>query len=112
MDFSPSPAQQAIVDAVAKACRPFDDDYWSQRDRDGEFPHDFHRAMADAGVLGLTMPEEHGGSGLGIVEATLVMHEVARSSGAQSAASAIHINIFGPHPILEFGTDEQRAAIR
>ena len=108
MDFEPTPQQRAVAAAAAEACKPFGDDYWYARDQDGQFPHEFHRAMAEAGVLGLTMPEEHGGSGLGIVEATLVMHEVARSSGAQSAASAIHINIFGPHPILRFGSEEQQ----
>jgi acyl-CoA dehydrogenase len=109
MQLEPTAEQQAIAAAAAEACKPFDDDYWYQRDQDGVFPEQFHRAMAEAGVLGLTMPEEFGGSGLGIVEATLVMHEVARSSGAQSAASAIHINIFGPHPILHFGTEDQKA---
>ena len=108
MDFSLTAEQTALCRSVEDACSRFDDDYWYERDQSHDFPHDFHQAMADAGVLGIAMPEEYGGTGLGVVEAALVMHEVARSSGAQSAASAIHINIFGPHPIVRFGTDEQR----
>ena len=108
MDFSLTPDQQSICDAVQKACAPFDDDYWLERDRTGEFPFDFHRTMADGGWLGIAMPEQYGGAGLGVTEAALMMHTVANSAGAMSAASAIHINIFGPHAIVVFGTDEQK----
>jgi acyl-CoA dehydrogenase len=108
MDFSLTPDQQAICNEVPKACAVFDDDYWLEHDRTGEFPVDFHRAMADGGWLGITMPEEFGGAGLGATEAALMMHAVANSSGAMSAASAIHINIFGPHPIVVFGSEEQK----
>ena len=108
MDFALNAEQQAICDEVQKACTPFDDDYWLEHDRSGEFPSDFHRAMAAGGWLGITMPEEYGGAGLGATEAALLMHTVANSSGAMSAASAIHINIFGPHPIVVFGSEEQK----
>jgi len=108
MDFSLTPDQQAICNEVPKACAVFDDDYWLEHDRTGEFPVDFHRAMADGGWLGIAMPEEFGGAGLGATEAALMMHAVANSSGAMSAASAIHINIFGPHPIVVFGSEEQK----
>ena len=110
MDFSLTPEQEAIRDNVAKVCADFGDDYWLEHDRTGEFPDDFHRAMADGGWLGIAMPEEYGGAGLGLTEAAIMMHQVAKSSGAMSAASAIHINIFGPHPVVVFGTDEQKAA--
>ena len=108
MDFSLTSEQQAIRDSVHKICAVFDDDYWLERDRTGEFPSDFYQAIADGGWLGITMPEAHGGSGLGVTEAALMMHTVAGSSGAMSAASAIHMNIFGPHPIVVFGSDEQQ----
>jgi acyl-CoA dehydrogenase len=108
MDFALNAEQQAICDEVQKACAPFNDEYWLERDKTGEFPHDFHRAMAAGGWLGITMPEEYGGAGLGATEAALMMHTVANSSGAMSAASAIHINIFGPHPIVVFGSEEQK----
>ena len=110
MDFSLTPEHEAIRDNVAKVCADFGDDYWLEHDRTGEFPDDFHRAMADGGWLGIAMPEEYGGAGLGLTEAAIMMHQVAKSSGAMSAASAIHINIFGPHPVVVFGTDEQKAA--
>ena len=109
MEFSLTPEQEAIRDGVAKVCAAFDDHYWLERDRSGTFPSDFHRAMADGGWLGIAMPERYGGAGLGVTEAALMMHAVAGSSGAMSAASAIHINIFGPHPIAVFGTAEQKA---
>ncbi len=108
MDLSTSPQQEALLASVRQACARFDDDYWLDLDNRAEFPFEFHTAMAEAGVLGIAMPEQYGGTGLGVTEAALVMHEVARSSGAMSAASAIHINIFGPHPIVVFGTEEQR----
>ena len=99
---------EALRQSVNRACKQFDDDYWYQLDQSAEFPREFHAAMADLGILGLTMPEEFGGSALGVTEAAVVMHEVARSSGAMSAASAIHINIFGPHPIVHHGSQAQR----
>jgi acyl-CoA dehydrogenase len=108
MDFSLTEEQQAICDEVRRTCAAFDDDYWLEHDRSAEFPFDFHHAMAAGGWLGIAMPEEYGGAGLGAVEAALMMHTVANSSGAMSAASAIHINIFGPHPIVVFGSDEQK----
>jgi acyl-CoA dehydrogenase len=108
MDFSLTPDQQAVCDAVQKICTGFDDDYWLARDKSGEFPEEFYRAVADGGWLGIAMPEEYGGAGLGVTEAALMMHAVASSAGAMSAASTIHLNIFGPHPIVVFGTDEQK----
>jgi acyl-CoA dehydrogenase len=108
MDFTLTPDQEAIRENVERLCARFDDDYWLDRDDTGEFPADFHQAMAAAGWLGIAMPEEFGGAALGVTEAAILMHTVARSSGAMSAASAIHINIFGPHPIVVFGTAEQK----
>ena len=108
MDFSLTAEQQAICDEVQKTCTAFDDEYWLERDKTASFPFEFYRAMADGGWLGITMPEEFGGAGLGAIEAALMMHTVANSSGAMSAASAVHINIFGPHPIVVFGTEEQK----
>ncbi len=108
MDFSLTEEQEAIRDNVAKVCGDFGDDYWLEHDRTGEFPDDFHAAMAAGGWLGIAMPEEFGGAGLGLTEAAIMMHQVAKSPGAMSAASAIHINIFGPHPVVVFGNDEQK----
>ena len=98
----------AIRDGVRAVVTRFDDDYWLTRDEDGKFPFEFHRAMADAGWLGITMPEAYGGAGLGVTEAAIMMHEVASHGGGMTSASAVHINLFGPHPIVVKGTDDQK----
>ncbi len=108
MEFGWSEQHQQIRKAVERLCAGFDLDYWRERDAEGGFPHDFHRAMAEGGWLGIAMPEEFGGSGLGIVEATVLMQAVAQSGAGMSGCSAVHLNIFGPHPIVRHGTDEQR----
>ena len=100
-------SQTTILNSVRSVVAQFDDDYWLQLDRTGEFPHAFYDEMAKGGWLGIAMPEEVGGAGLGIFEAALIMHTVANSPGGMSAASAIHINIFGPHPIVVHGTEDQ-----
>jgi acyl-CoA dehydrogenase len=100
--------QQAIVDGVTAVCRRFGDDYWIKAEADERFPKEFHRAMADDGWLGVTMPEQFGGAGLGIKEAALVMHTAASHGGAMAAASSIHMNMFGPHPMVVHGTAEQK----
>jgi acyl-CoA dehydrogenase len=107
MDFALSENQQAIRDAVARICSNFDDAYWLNKDRDGGFPHDFHQSMADAGWLGICIPEKFGGSGLGVVEAAIMMRTIAESGAGMSGASAVHINVFGLNPVVVFGTDEQ-----
>jgi acyl-CoA dehydrogenase len=100
--------QRAIREGVRAVVTRFGDDYWLDRDEDGEFPFAFHKAMADAGWLGITMPEEYGGAGLGVTEASIMMHEVASHGGAMAAASTVHVNLFGPHPILVHGTQDQK----
>ena len=64
--------------------------------------------MADAGWLGITMPAEYGGAGLGVTEAAIMMHEVASHGGGMAATSAVHINLFGPHPIVVVGSEDQK----
>lgn len=108
MSFTLSDEQLAIVDALQNLCARFDDDYWLARDRDGSFPHDFHQALAQAGWLGIAMPETFGGSGLGMREAALMMHTISRSGAGFTGASAVHMNIFGLNPVVVFGSDEQR----
>lgn len=108
MDFTFSPEQEQIRDAVARICAQFDADYWLEADRTGTFPHDFCAALAADGWLGIAMPTDYGGSGLGMTEAALMMQTIAQSGAAMSGASAVHMNIFGPNPIVVFGTDEQK----
>ena len=104
----PTEDQLAIKDAVERTCSQFDDEYWRDIDETGEWPEAFTKAMAEGGWLGVAMPEEVGGAGLGLTEASIVMHTVARSGAGFSGASAIHLNIFGPKPLEIFGSDEQR----
>ncbi|UCE31430.1 MAG: acyl-CoA/acyl-ACP dehydrogenase, partial [Burkholderiales bacterium] len=107
MDFNLTEEQAAIRDAVARVCAQFDDAYWLARDRDGRFPDEFVDAFAKNGWFGVTMPQEYGGAGLGVTEAALVMREIGRLGSA--AISSVHINLFGPHPVVVFGTPEQKA---
>jgi len=101
--------QEEIRQSILRICAQFDDEYWLERDRNGGFPHELHKAMADGGWLGIAMPEEVGGAGLGITEATIMMQAIAESGAGASGASAIHMNIFGLNPVVKYGTDEQRA---
>jgi acyl-CoA dehydrogenase len=108
VDFSFTPEQESIREAIERLCAPFDADYWLRKDREGGFPDDFHRALAEAGWLGIAMPPEHGGAGLGITEAALMMQAISASGAGLSGASAVHMNIFGLHPVVVFGTDAQK----
>jgi acyl-CoA dehydrogenase len=108
MDFALTAQQEAIRDAIAKVCAGFDDTYWLNKDRKGGFPHDFYKALAEGGWLGICVPEAYGGSGLGIAEAAIMMRTIAESGAGMSGASAVHINIFGLNPVVVFGTEEQR----
>ncbi len=109
MNFELSEDQQAIIDAVEKTASQFDETYWLERDRDGHFPEEFYRAMVDGGWIGIAIPEEYGGAGLGITEGMLMMMTVAQTScGGMSAASSLHMNIFGPRSIVAFANEEQK----
>jgi len=108
VDFSFTPEQEAIRDAVSRICARFDLDYWLTRDREGGFPHDFHAALAQDGWLGIAMPQEYGGAGLGITEAALMMQTIARSGAGMSGASAVHMNIFSLNPVVVLASDEQK----
>ena len=108
MDFAFTDDQQNIREAVLKHCSQFSDEYWLEKDRSGEFPTEFHKSMADAGWLGVAMPESVGGAGLGITEAAVMMQAVAESGGGMSAASSIHLPVFGLEPVMLYGTEEQQ----
>jgi len=108
MDFALTDQQQQIRDEVAKLCARFDDTYWLERDRTATFPDAFFVAMAEGNWLGIAMPEEYGGAGLGITEAAILMQAVAESGACMSGASAIHLNIFGLNPVVVFATEAQK----
>ena len=91
MDFELSDAQKEIVAGVRSMCERFPDEYWRGKDSRKRISRtSFTKPSPTAGYLGIAIPEEYGGSGLGITEAALVMREVAYA-GAMNAASSIHL---------------------
>ena len=111
MNFALTAEQEAIREAIFRVCADFDAEYWLQKDRHGGFPLDFHKAIADSGWLGICMPEEYGGAGLGIMEAAIMVQAISESGAGMSGVSAIHMNIFGLNPVVVFGTPEQKQRI-
>jgi acyl-CoA dehydrogenase len=110
MSFELTEDQELIRKAVAELAGKFDDHYWMEKDLAHEFPQEFYDAIAKGGWLGMTIPEEYGGHGLGITEATLLLEEIARSGAAMNGASAIHLSIFGMQPVVKHGSDELKKA--
>ena len=110
MDFTPDPDHEAIRDAVRRLCGRFDDAYWRACDSEHRFPWDFYRAMADGGWVGIAIPEEYGGGGRGITEASIVLEEVAASGAAMNGCSAVHLSIFGMNPVVKHGSEQMRSA--
>lgn len=109
MNFEISEDQVAIRSAVEDVCAPFDDEYWGHKDKIGGFPEDFYCALASKGWLGIAMPQEYGGAGLGISEAALMMETISATGAGLSGASAVHMNVFGLHPVVVHGNAEQKA---
>jgi acyl-CoA dehydrogenase len=108
MQFALSPEQEAVRDAVTRVCAQFDDAFWLAKDRDGGFPVELHQALARDGWLGICMPEEYGGAGLGIAEAAVMMQAISQSGAGMTGASAVHMNIFGLQPVVVFGSAAQK----
>ena len=108
MDFQESSEHTQLRELVRQLCAPFDDMYWLACDTEHRFPQEFFEVFAASGLLGLCIPEEYGGSGAGVTEASILMEEVAASGGALSACTTIHIALFGLLPIIKHGSDEQK----
>jgi acyl-CoA dehydrogenase len=108
MDFAFTREQEQIREAIGKVCARFDDAYWLKKDKAGGFPAELHQALAKDGWLGIAMPEEYGGSGLGITEAAVMMQAISESGAGFSGASAVHMNIFGLNPVVVFGSEKQK----
>jgi acyl-CoA dehydrogenase len=111
MDFSLTTYQQDIRDAVLKHCSQFSDGYWLECDREGVFPRDFFQSLVDGGWVGIAMPSEYGGSGLGITEAAVMMQAIAESGAGMTGASSVHIPVFSVQPVVLFGTQQQKERI-
>ena len=108
MSLNFTPEQQQIKNSVMKLCEQFGDQYWLDRDSDGKFPEDFCQAMTKEGWMGIAMPEEYGGSGLGIADAAAMVQGITESGCGNAGFAALAIGIFGLNPVVVFGTDDQK----
>ncbi len=108
MSFNLNHTQLSIIDSVQNIMKNFDDDYWLQCDKENKFPHKFYEEIASGGWLGICMPKQFGGTALGVSDASIFMQKVSETGGGMAAASSIHINIFGPHPIVVYGNNKQK----
>ena len=107
MDFNYTENQKDLILAISNSIKNFDDNYWLECDNNASFPHEFVNTLADGGWLGIAMPEEFGGSNLGVTESALMMMTIAEK-GAMTAASSVHMNIFGPNSLVKFASQEQK----
>jgi alkylation response protein AidB-like acyl-CoA dehydrogenase len=108
MDFSFTESQDLIRKEVAALARGFSLDYWLEKDRAAEFPWDFVKAFAAGGWLGTIIPEEYGGSGLGVTEACIILHEICAAGAGTSGASPIHFYMFPPMPLIKHGSEAMK----
>lgn len=108
MDFSTIDNQPEIREAIRAVCAPFDDQYWRRKDKEGTFPEDFYRAIAEGGWLGIAAPQEYGGSELGMTGALAMLQTIAESGAGMNGGTSVKINIFGLNPVIKFGTNEQK----
>lgn len=111
MDFDDTDEQRMIAEGIRDLCRGFDDEYWLTQDRDHTFPWDFYDAFAKAGWLGTAIPTEHGGGGLGITEAGIILREIAASGAAMNGCSALHLTLFGINIVVKHGSPQLQAEI-
>jgi acyl-CoA dehydrogenase len=110
-DLELTDAQSAVRESVDRGMSKFPLDYWRLADREGTFPHDFFDFAAAQGWLGIAIPEEYGGAGLGVSEAAVMLEAVARSGAGLSGTSAIHMNIFGLNVVVKHGSEEMKQAV-
>src|SRR6267378_1033285 len=105
MDFALTEQQEMIRKEVATLAGSFSLDYWLEKDRKHEYPWDFVKAFARAGWLGAIIPEAYGGSGLGVTEAAILLHEICAAGAGTSGASPIHFYMFPPMPVIKHGSE-------
>jgi alkylation response protein AidB-like acyl-CoA dehydrogenase len=105
MDFAFTGQQELIKKEVAALARSFSLDYWLDKDRKAEYPVEFIEAFRKNGWLGIVIPEEYGGSGLGVTEASILLHEICAAGAGTSGASPIHFYVFPPMPLIKHGSE-------
>ena len=111
MDFSVNEDHEAIREGIRRICADFPDEYWAEKDAAHEFPWDFYQALAEGGWVGIAIPEEHGGGGQGITEASIMLEEIAASGAAMNGYSAVHLSVFGMEPVRKYGSPELAAEV-
>lgn len=97
--------QRLVKRNIQELCDDFDAAYWRERDVEGEYPHEFLDALGEHGWLGILIPEEYGGAGMGTPEAVVMMEQIARQNGGGTAAQAIHGAVYNSRPIVRYGSD-------
>ena len=110
MDFALTEQQATIRKEVGALARTFGPDYWLEKDRKAEYPWEFVRAFARAGWLGMIIPEAYGGSGLGVTEAALMLHEICAAGAGTTGASPVHFYLFPPMPLIKHGSETLKQA--
>jgi acyl-CoA dehydrogenase len=105
VDFSLTPAQEKLRSDVRALCAAFPDAYWRELDRERAFPEAFVKALTDAGYLSALIPTAYGGLGLGIAEASIILHEVNRSGGT---AAACHAQMYIMGALVRHGSAAQK----
>ncbi len=103
-----SEEQLEVREAISKICADYPDEYWAAHDESGEYPHELHAALAKDGWIGIALPEELGGAGLGISEATMMLQTISQSGAGIAGAQSIHANVYATQPVARFATEEQR----
>lgn len=102
-----SDEQLMVKESISQICSNFPNTYWQDHDQNEQDPKEFHAALAKDGWLGIALPEELGGAGLGISEATMMMQTITQSGAGMAGAQAIHANVYATQPLARFGTEEQ-----
>jgi alkylation response protein AidB-like acyl-CoA dehydrogenase len=105
MDFAFTEQQEMIRKEVGALARAFSLDYWLEKDRKAEYPVEFIDTFRKNGWLGIIVPEEYGGSGLGVTEASILLHEICAAGAGTSGASPIHFYVFPPMPLIKHGSE-------
>src|SRR5215208_517090 len=105
MDFNLTMEQQQIREEIKKVCKEFPDAYWRKIDREKAYPEAFVRKLSELGWLAALIPEEFGGTGLGITEASIILEEINHSGGV---ATACHAQMYTMGTLLRHGNDEQK----
>ncbi len=99
--------QKMLQQTATEICKQYGDEYWQKADSEHRFPQEFWDTCADAGLLGVMIPEKYGGAGLGVTDASIILQEVAKSSAAMDGSSALHLSIFGANPLFFHGNEAQ-----